>query len=73
MNTSLPSADPAWLTAITVCRVRVMLRAQQAGSLREFYSSLLRGRLGHQMQRLCACRFLGPSGFAHCSLKKSCS
>lgn len=73
MNTSLPSADPTWLTAITFCRVRVMLRAQQAGSLRGFYSSLLRGWLGHQMQRLCVCRFLGPSGFAHCSLKKSCS
>jgi hypothetical protein len=51
----------------------VTLQALQEGALRGFYTSLLRGWLGHQMQRLCVCRLLGPSGFAHCSLKQRCS
>ncbi len=73
MSTLLTSGVPAWLTGIAFCRVRVTLQPLREGALRGFYASLLRGWLGYQLQRLCACRFLGPTGFAHCSLKKSCS
>ncbi len=66
-------AAPAWLTTLSFCRVRITLRARQEGALRGFYGSVLRGWLHRQLQRLCACRFLGPSGFAQCSLKQRCT
>ena len=73
INVEPSPSTPAWLDAISFCRVRITLQALEEGFLRGFYTSMLRGWLGHQMQRLCVCRFLGPSGFARCSLKKSCS
>jgi hypothetical protein len=73
MNPLPPLTVPAWLTTLSFCRVRIVLKAWQEGTLRGFYTSVLRGWFHHRLQRLCPCRFLGPTGFAQCTLKQRCT